>query len=70
MPGGQGSLSIQCADERHAGKVAGVDEIIMTTPWKRRKICASTLVAAKEAGVDRIYKAGGAQAIAALAFGT
>ena len=52
-------------------KVAGVDEIIMTTPpGKDGKICASTLVAAKEAGVDRIYKAGGAQAIAALAFGT
>ena len=52
-------------------KVAGVDEIIMTTPpGKDGKICASTLVAATEAGVDRIYKVGGAQAIAALAFGT
>ena len=52
-------------------KVAGVDEIIMTTPPDRDgKICASTLVAAKEAGVDAIYRAGGAQAVAALAFGT
>lgn len=51
--------------------VAGVDEIIMTTPpGKDGKVCPSTLVAAKEAGVHKIYKVGGAQAIAALAFGT
>ena len=43
----------------------------MTTPPDASgKVCASTLVAAKEAGVDKIYKVGGAQAIAALAFGT
>ena len=52
-------------------KVAGVDEIIMTTPpGKDGKVNPSTLVAAREAGADRIYKVGGAQAIAALAFGT
>ena len=52
-------------------KVAGVDEIIMTTPPGRDgKVNPSTLVAAKEAGADKIYKVGGAQAIAALAFGT
>lgn len=52
-------------------KVAGVPNIVMATPpGADGTICASTLVAAKEAGVDAIYKAGGAQAIAALAFGT
>ena len=52
-------------------KVAGVDEVIMTTPPnKEGKVNPATLVAAKEAGADIIYKVGGAQAIAALAYGT
>ena len=52
-------------------KVAGVEKIIMTTPCgKDGKVYPSTLVAAMEAGADEIYKVGGAQAIAALAFGT
>lgn len=52
-------------------KVAGVKTIVMTTPpGKDGKVNPATLVAAKEAGVDAIYKVGGAQAIAALAFGT
>ena len=52
-------------------KVAGVEEIIMCTPpGKDGKIYCGTLVAAKEAGVDVIYKVGGAQAVAAMAFGT
>ena len=52
-------------------KVAGVDKIIMCTPPdKEGKVYPSTLVAANEAGVDEIYKVGGAQAIAAMAFGT
>jgi len=52
-------------------KVAGVDRIIMCTPPdKSGRVYPSTLVAAKEAGVDEIYKVGGAQAIAAMAFGT
>lgn len=52
-------------------KVAGVDNIIMTTPpGKDGKVYPVTLVAANEAGVDKIYKVGGAQAIAALAYGT
>ena len=51
--------------------VAGVKNIIMTTPpGKDGKVTANTLVAAKEAGAGAIYKVGGAQAIAALAFGT
>ena len=52
-------------------KVAGVDQIVMTTPpGKDGKVNPSTLVAAKEAGADEIYKVGGAQAIGALAYGT
>ena len=52
-------------------KVAGVDKIVMCTPpGADGKVYPSTLVAANEAGVDEIYKVGGAQAIAAMAFGT
>ncbi|MFQ3548146.1 MAG: histidinol dehydrogenase [Armatimonadota bacterium] len=52
-------------------KVAGVKTVAMTSPvQKDGKISAPMLVAAKECGVDYVYKAGGAQAIAALAFGT
>ena len=51
--------------------VAGVEEIIMTTPPDQTgKVYPTTLVAAKEAGVHKIYKVGGAQAIAAMAYGT
>ena len=55
----------------YPSKVAGVEEIVMVTPpGKDGKINPNTLVAANEAGVDVIYKVGGAQAIAALAYGT
>ncbi len=71
VPGGKAVYPSSMLMNVMPAKVAGVDEIIMTTPPdKEGKICASTLVAAKEAGVDKIYKVGGAQAIAALAFGT
>lgn len=71
VPGGKAVYPSSVLMNVMPAKVAGVDEIFMTTPpGKDGKICASTLVAAKEAGVDRIYKVGGAQAIAALAFGT
>lgn len=71
VPGGKAVYPSSVLMNVLPAKVAGVDEIIMTTPpGKDGKICASTLVAATEAGVDKIYKAGGAQAIAALAFGT
>lgn len=71
VPGGKAVYPSSVLMNVMPAKVAGVDEIIMTTPPdKEGKICASTLVAAKEAGVDEIYKVGGAQAIAALAFGT
>ena len=71
VPGGKAVYPSSVLMNVLPAKVAGVDRIIMTTPpGKDGKICASTLVAAKEAGVDEIYKVGGAQAIAALAFGT
>ena len=71
VPGGKAVYPSSVLMNVVPAKVAGVDRVIMTTPPGRDgKIPASTLVAAKEAGVDEIYKAGGAQAIAALAFGT
>lgn len=71
VPGGKAVYPSSVLMNVMPAKVAGVEEIIMTTPpGKDGKVCASTLVAAKEAGVDKIYKVGGAQAVAALAFGT
>lgn len=71
VPGGKAVYPSSVLMNVMPAKVAGVDNIVMTTPpGKDGKVCASTLVAAREAGVDKIYKVGGAQAIAALAFGT
>lgn len=71
VPGGKAAYPSSVLMNVIPAKVAGVDEIVMTTPpGKDGKIYAGTLVAAKEAGVDVIYKVGGAQAIAALAYGT
>lgn len=71
VPGGKAVYPSSVLMNVLPAKVAGVDQIIMTTPpGKDGKVNPSTLVAAKEAGADKIYKAGGAQAIAALAFGT
>lgn len=71
VPGGKAVYPSSVLMNILPAKVAGVDEIIMTTPpGKDGKVNPSTLVAAKEAGADKIYKVGGAQAIAALAFGT
>ena len=71
VPGGKADYPSSVLMNIVPAKVAGVDEIIMTTPPGRDgKVNPSTLVAAKEAGADKIYKVGGAQAIAALAFGT
>ncbi|MCI5877619.1 MAG: histidinol dehydrogenase [Lachnospiraceae bacterium] len=71
VPGGKAVYPSSVLMNIIPAKVAGVDEIIMTTPPGRDgKVNPSTLVAAKEAGADKIYKVGGAQAIAALAFGT
>ena len=71
VPGGKAAYPSSVLMNILPAKVAGVDEIIMTTPpGKDGKVTATTLGAAKEAGADRIYKAGGAQAIGALAYGT
>jgi len=71
VPGGKAVYPSSVLMNVIPAKVAGVSNIIMTTPCgKDGKVYSSTLVAAKEAGVDAIYKVGGAQAIAALAFGT
>ena len=71
VPGGKAVYPSSVLMNVIPAKVAGVSNIIMTTPCgKDGKVYPSTLVAAKEPGVDAIYKVGGAQAIAALAFGT
>ena len=71
VPGGKAVYPSSVLMNVMPAKVAGVDEIIMVTPpGKNGKVNPNTLVAAKEAGVDKIYKVGGAQAIAALAYGT
>ena len=71
VPGGKAVYPSSVLMNVMPAKVAGVNEIIMVTPpGKNGKVSPNTLVAAKEAGVDKIYKVGGAQAIAALAYGT
>lgn len=71
VPGGKAAYPSSVLMNIMPAKVSGVDEIIMVTPPGRDgKVTPTTLVAAKEAGADRIYKVGGAQAIGALAYGT
>lgn len=71
VPGGKAAYPSSVLMNVIPAKVAGVGKIIMTTPaGADGKVNPGTLVAAKIAGVDEIYKAGGAQAIAAMAFGT
>ncbi len=71
VPGGKAAYPSSVLMNIIPAKVAGVEQIIMTTPPSSEgKINPTTIVAANIAGVDKIYKAGGAQAIAALAFGT
>lgn len=71
VPGGKAVYPSSVLMNVIPARVAGVKRIAMTTPPdKNGKVFAKTLVAAKEAGVTEIYKVGGAQAIAALAFGT
>ncbi|MCI8339519.1 MAG: histidinol dehydrogenase [Lachnospiraceae bacterium] len=71
VPGGKAVYPSSVLMNIVPAKVAGVDKIIMTTPpGKDGKVYPVTLVAAREAGVDEVYKIGGAQAIAALAYGT
>lgn len=71
VPGGKAVYPSSVLMNVIPAKVAGVKHIVMTTPCDSTgKVYPMTLVAAKEAGVDAVYKAGGAQAIAALAYGT
>ncbi len=71
VPGGKAVYPSSVLMNIVPAKVAGVGKIVMTTPCgKDGKVNPTTLVAAHEAGADEVYKVGGAQAIAALAFGT
>lgn len=71
VPGGKAAYPSSVLMNVIPAKVAGVEEIVMVTPpHKDGSMTATTLVAAKESGVTKILKAGGAQAIAALAYGT
>ncbi|MBR6267672.1 MAG: histidinol dehydrogenase [Selenomonadaceae bacterium] len=70
VPGGTAAYPSSVIMNAVPAAVAGVKEIIMMVPPKNGKINPYVLLAAREAGVSRIYKVGGAQAIAAMAFGT
>jgi histidinol dehydrogenase len=70
VPGGKASYPSTVLMAAIPAKVAGVREILMTTPPHEDGISPAVLVAADLAGVDQIYRVGGAQAIAALAYGT
>lgn len=70
VPGGLAAYPSSVLMNVIPAKVAGVNEIIMCVPAKNGKINPYVLIAAKIAGADKIYKIGGAQAIAAMAFGT
>ena len=71
VPGGKAAYPSSVLMNIMPAKVAGVGKIVMVTPpGKDGKVNPGTLVAANEAGADEIYKVGGAQAIAALAYGT
>lgn len=71
VPGGKAAYPSSVLMNIVPAKVAGVSEIVMTTPpGADGKVDPTTIVAAKTAGADTIYKVGGAQAIAALAYGT
>ena len=71
VPGGKAAYPSSVLMNVIPAKVAGVEEIVMVTPpGKDGKVNPNTLIAANEAGVDKINKVGGAQAIGALAYGT
>lgn len=71
VPGGKAAYPSSVLMNVIPAKVAGVEEIVMVTPpGKDGKVNPNTLIAANEAGVDKIYKVGGAQAIGALAYET
>ncbi len=70
VPGGRAAYPSTVLMNTIPAKMAGVKEIIMTSPWSHGEVNPHTLAAAHMAGVDRIFKIGGAQAIAAMAYGT
>ena len=70
VPGGKAAYPSSVLMNVIPAVVAGVDEIIMVVPAPRGELNASVLAAAAIAGVDRIFTVGGAQAVAALAYGT
>lgn len=71
VPAGTAPLSSTVLMDAIPARIAGCKEIIMVTPPdKNGKICPAMLAAARVAGVNRIFKLGGAQAVAALAYGT
>jgi len=71
VPGGTAALSSTVLMDTIPAKIAGVGQVVMVTPpGKDGKVNAAVLAAAYVAGVDRVFKVGGAQAIAALAYGT
>lgn len=71
VPGGKAAYPSTVLMDSIPAKIAGCKEIVITTPpGKNGKVDPVILAAAKIAGVDRIFKVGGAQAIAALAYGT
>jgi histidinol dehydrogenase len=70
VPGGTAAYPSSVLMNAVPAKVAGVERVVMTSPAPRGKINPLVLVAARIAGVDEVYRVGGAQAIAALAYGT
>lgn len=71
VPGGTAAYPSTVLMDSIPAKIAGVEQVVMVTPpGKNGKVNPAILAAAKVAGIDRIYKVGGAQAIAALAYGT
>jgi histidinol dehydrogenase len=70
VPGGKAAYPSSVLMNSIPAKVAGVEELIVTTPAPDGKVNPVVLAAAAVAGVDRVFRVGGAQAIAALAFGT
>ncbi len=70
VPGGTASYPSTVLMDAVPAKIAGCSEIVITTPAKNGVVSPAILVAARLAGVDKIYKIGGAGAVAALAYGT
>ena len=70
VPGGTAAYPSSVLMNCIPAKIAGVDEIVMTTPASGGEVSPAILAAAKVAGVDRVFRIGGAQAVAALAYGT